>query len=81
MFISKNLCMYLYHTHTHKKAIALNIMTFASHEKLPFLTEMAGNPGSRGGFGRRTLSSAESSSSRRFKDTFAFTTCQSKAAL
>ena len=56
-------------------------MTFASHEKLPFLTEMAGNPGSRGGFGRRTLSSAESSSSRRFEDTFALTTCQSKAAL
>jgi hypothetical protein len=45
------------------------------------LIEIAGSPGSRGGFGRRILSSAKSSSSSRFKDTFALTTCQTKAAL
>lgn len=48
--------------------------TFASHEKFPFFTEMAGNPGSRDGLGIRILSSAKSKSSRRFKDTFALTT-------
>ena len=42
---------------------------------------MAGSPGSRGGFGRRILSSAKNSSSSRFKDTFAFTACQTKETL
>jgi len=40
--------------------------------------ETAGKEGSRRGFGRRILSSAKNSSSRRFKDTFAFTTCKIK---
>jgi hypothetical protein len=52
--------------------------TFASQEKCPFLIEMAGNPGSRGGFGRSILSSAKSNSSRRFNDTFALTTFKTK---
>jgi hypothetical protein len=56
-------------------------LTLESQEKYPFLIEIAGSPGSRGGFGRRILSSAKSSSSRRFKDTFALTTCQTKSAL
>ena len=73
------MCVPTWHTHT--KAIALNIKTFASQEKFPFLIEMAGSPGSWGGFGRRILSSAKSSSSKRFKDTFALTTCQSNATL
>lgn len=38
--------------------------------------EMAGNPEVRGGLGRRTFSSANRNSSKRFNDTFAFTTCQ-----
>jgi hypothetical protein len=50
-------------------------LTLESQEKYPFLIEIAGSPGSRGGFGRRILSSAKSSSSRRL------TTCQTKSAL
>ena len=42
---------------------------------------MAGRAGSRGGFGRRILSSAKNSSSKRLRDTLAFTTCQIEVAL
>jgi len=52
--------------------------TFASQEKYPFLIEIAGKIGSRGGFGRSILSSAKSKSSSRFKDTFALTTFNTK---
>ena len=48
--------------------------TFDSHEKVPFLMDIAGNPGVNGGFGSMTLSSASNSSSKRVKDTFALTT-------
>lgn len=57
------------------------IWTFASQEKYPFLIEMAGNPGSRGGFDRSILSSAKSKSSSRFNDTFALTTFKTKKEL
>ena len=55
-------------------------MTFESHEKYPSLIEIAGSPGSRGGFGCRTLSLANNSSSKRCNDTLAFTTCQTRIA-
>ena len=54
--------------------------TLESQEKYPFSIEMAGSCGFRGGFGSRIFSSAKSSSSIRFKDTLAFTTCQSIAS-
>lgn len=56
-------------------------LTFDSQENEPFLIETAGSPGSRGGFGKRILSSAKRSSSSRFKDTFAFTAYQRKTKL
>jgi hypothetical protein len=46
---------------------------FESHEKYPFLMEMAGAPGWRGGFCARILSSLKSSSSMRCSETFALT--------
>ena len=49
--------------------------TSDSHEKYPFLIEMAGRSGSIGGFGRSNLSSANRRSSRRFNDTLQLTTC------
>ena len=48
--------------------------TFESQEKYPSLIEMAGSPGSRVGFGARTLSSVKNSCSRRCIDTCAVTT-------
>ena len=54
--------------------------TLESQEKYPFSIEMAGSCGFRGGFGCRIFSSAKSNSSIRFKDTLAFTTCQSIAS-
>ena len=52
--------------------------TFESQEKHPFLIEIAGCPGSIGGFGKRTLSSVDNTSSKRFKDTLAFTIYKSQ---
>lgn len=69
----KRLHMYIYELIT-RITFRIKNITFESHEKNPFLIEIAGSPGSRGGFGRRSLSSANSRSSRRFKDTLAFTT-------
>jgi hypothetical protein len=59
----------------HYKTSNITNETFESQEKNPFLIEMAGSPGSRGGFGKRTRSSAKSNSSRRFTDTLALTAC------
>jgi hypothetical protein len=56
--------------------LKLQKVTFKSHEKFPFSIEIAGIPGSRGGFGAKILSSARNSSSRRCNDVFAFTTCK-----
>jgi len=53
-----------------------NKLTLGSHEKYPFFMEMAGRPGTRGGFCCKFRSSAENSSSKRCNDTFAFATCQ-----
>jgi hypothetical protein len=60
-------------------AIVKNIheheFTCDSHEKYPFLIEIAGSSGSIGGFGRSNLSSANRRSSSRFNDTLQLTTC------
>lgn len=50
-------------------------LTLESQEKFPSLIDIAGFPGSRGGFETKILSSARNSSSRRCIDTFAVTTC------
>ena len=52
--------------------------TLESHEKYPSLIEMAGSPGSPGGFDERILSSARNNSSSRISDTFTFTTFKSR---
>ena len=62
-----------------KRTFVKRECTFESQEKYPFLIEMAGSFGFNGGFGSKTFSSARSSSSSRFSDTLAFTTCQSMA--
>lgn len=70
------------HTYVHNfKGDKVEMETFESQEKYPFLIEMAGSLGSTGGLGRRILSSCKNSSSRRFNETFAFTACQGAAAL
>lgn len=51
-------------------------LTFGSHEKCPFFIDMAGSPGTIGGFCFKSRSSAEKSSSKRCNETFAFATCQ-----
>jgi len=53
-------------------------LTFESHEKCPSLIEIAGCPGSIGGFGTTTVSSVKISSSKRCRETFAATTWDSK---
>lgn len=65
--------------YSQKKSLLKSEGTFESQEKYPFSIEMAGSCGFKGGFGSRIFSSARSSSSIRFKDTLAFTTCQSIA--
>jgi hypothetical protein len=51
-------------------------LTLGSHEKSPFFIDMAGSPETIGGFCCKFRSSAENSTSKRCKETFAFATCQ-----
>lgn len=87
MFKSTKIHFHGWYSHNHKRTICWAFtsqwilceqehdkITFASQEKYPFSIEIAGSPGSMGGFGNRILSSARSRSSRRFNETFALTT-------
>ena len=51
-----------------------NNLTFISQEKLPSLIDIAGLPGTIGGFSSNACSSPSSKSCNLFKDTFAFAT-------